>query len=81
MTENLDSLAIQIKNVSPPQKTARAENRAKKDSSYYDSLEEKYLEFTKGNELLTISEALDAAKTRTIFLLTINIAILRLLGG
>lgn len=55
---------IQTKNVSPAQKTTWAENWAKKDSSYYDSLKEKYVEIIKRKELLTILEALDAVKTR-----------------
>lgn len=61
-------------------KTAWAENRTKKDVSYYAQLEAKYKHFTKGNKFVTISEALDIVATKTISLLTTDVKTLKLIG-
>lgn len=55
-------------------------NRAPKDANYYDNLKEKYDSYTKRNTFITISEAIEAVKTKTIYLLTTDIRTLTLIG-
>lgn len=52
----------------------------KKDAAYYAGLKSKYEELIKGNEFLTIPEALNTVNTRTIFLLTTDVKSLKLIG-
>lgn len=43
-------------------------------------MQEKYAEYTRGNEFITIPEALNAVHTRTISLLTTNVKSRKLIG-
>lgn len=70
MVENLEALARQMNNMSPFKKTSWGENRPQNDAKYYGIIKEKYELYTRGNELLTVFEAIDAMKKRTISLLT-----------
>lgn len=71
---------MQIENMLLPRKNGLWRKQAQKDTSYYDDLKERYEEFTRGNEFLKISKAIDAVKTRNISLLTTDIGTLRLIG-
>lgn len=50
------------------------------DAKYYKALKDKYDDYIKGNELLTIPEAIDAVKSRMISLLTTNMGTQRVIG-
>lgn len=52
----------------------------KKDAGFYTQLQAKYESFTKGNEYLTIPEALDVVATRTISLMTTDVKTRKLTG-
>lgn len=71
-------------NISPPvstEKNAWADNRpVTKDATYNASQKEKFENSFKGNEFLTINEALEAVNTRTISLLTSDIKTWKLIG-
>lgn len=78
MSVNLETVNMQ--NTSLSKKSAWSDGSLQKDAKYYESLKEKYESYIKGNEFLTISEAVDAVKTRTIFLLAIDVRTQRLIG-
>lgn len=78
MLVNLETVNMQ--NTSLSKKSAWGDGSLQKDAKYYESLKEKYESYIKGNEFLTISEAVDAVKTRTIFLLAIDVRTQRLIG-
>lgn len=78
MSVNLETVNMQ--NTSLSKKSAWGDGSLQKDAKYYESLKEKYESYIKGNEFLTIPEAVDAVKTRTIFLLAIDVRTQRLIG-
>lgn len=62
-------------------KMAWDENRLrKKNPAYYAELRDKYEEFIKANEFLTIPEAMNAVNPRTISLLTTDVKNRKLFG-
>lgn len=54
--------------------------KKKKDAAYYDRMREKYLDFIKGNKLLTILEALNSVTTMIISLLMTDVKTCKLVG-
>lgn len=71
---------VNTEETSLQKKSAWAEGRPQKDANYYKALKYKYNDYIKGNVLLTISEAINAVKTRTISLLKTNMGTQRLIG-
>lgn len=63
-----------------PKKSSWSEVRSQNDPAYYRALKEKYDSYIKGSELLTIPEAVHAVKTKTIYLLTADVGIRKLIG-
>lgn len=55
-------------------------SQKKKDAAYYDRMREKYLDFIKGNKLLTILEALNSVTTMIISLLMTDVKTCKLVG-